>query len=108
MTGGIFEHFFGGGGMGGGGRQAGPKKGKNVQHAVKVTLEEVYKGKTSKLAINRDRICSKCNGKGGEDGAEATCTRCKGRGMVTKMTQLGPGMYSQSTGPCDECNGSGQ
>lgn len=24
------------------------------------------------------------------------------------MTQLGPGMYSQSTGPCDECNGTGQ
>lgn len=32
---------------------------------------------------------------------------CKGRGMRTKMTMLGPGMYSQSTGPCDECDGSG-
>ena len=27
--------------------------------------------------------------------------------MVTKMVQLGPGMYSQSTGPCDNCGGSG-
>lgn len=27
--------------------------------------------------------------------------------MRTRMTQLGPGMYSQSTGPCDECMGSG-
>lgn len=71
MTGGLFEQFFGGG-MGGG-RQAGPKKGKNVQHAVKVTLEEVFKGKTTKLAINRDRICGTCNGKGGKDGAEVTC-----------------------------------
>lgn len=24
------------------------------------------------------------------------------------MRQMGPGMYSQSTGPCDECNGQGE
>ena len=24
------------------------------------------------------------------------------------MTMLGPGMYSQSTGPCSDCNGSGE
>lgn len=28
--------------------------------------------------------------------------------MVTRMTQLGPGMYSQSTGPCSDCGGSGE
>lgn len=27
--------------------------------------------------------------------------------MRTTMTQIGPGMYSQSTGPCDECQGMG-
>jgi DnaJ family protein A protein 2 len=41
----------------GGGRDAGPKKGKSVQHPIKVTLEELYNGKTSKIAVNRDRIC---------------------------------------------------
>ena len=25
-----------------------------------------------------------------------------------KMVQLGPGMYSQSSGPCDECHGKGE
>lgn len=89
-------------------RQAGPKKGKPVQHSIKVTLEEIYKGKTSKIAVNRDRICSTCNGKGGKNGANSTCSGCNGRGMVTKMTMLGPGMYSQSTGPCSECRGSGE
>ena len=39
----IFEAMFGGGG---GRHQRGPQKGKSVQHALKVTLEEVYKGKT--------------------------------------------------------------
>merc|ERR1711939_910463 len=66
------------------------------------------KGKTTKLAINRDRICPKCEGRGGEDGANSTCQACRGRGMRTQMVQLGPGMYSQSTGPCSECGGSGQ
>ena len=50
----IFEAMFGGGGRGG--RQRGPQKGKSVQHAVKVTLEEIYNGKTTKIAVNRDRI----------------------------------------------------
>jgi len=27
--------------------------------------------------------------------------------MKTRMQMLGPGMYSQSTGPCEECGGSG-
>lgn len=42
------------------------------------------------------------------DGANSTCARCKGRGMVTQMTMLGPGMYTQSTGPCGDCNGTGE
>lgn len=28
--------------------------------------------------------------------------------MRTVMRQMGPGMYSQSTGPCDECGGQGE
>lgn len=24
------------------------------------------------------------------------------------MRQMGPGMYSQSTGPCEDCNGAGE
>jgi len=69
--------FFGGGGgfpfgdfegMGGHG-QRGPQKGKSVMHPVKATLEDLYNGKTSKVAVNRERICSKCEGKGGKVGA---------------------------------------
>ena len=76
----IFSQMFGGGmGM----RQQGPKKGKSVEHAIKVTLEEIYKGKTTKIAVNRDRICKTCNGKGGKNGANSTCQGCKGRGMRT-------------------------
>mmetsp|Transcript_16341 Transcript_16341/g.27641 ORF Transcript_16341/g.27641 Transcript_16341/m.27641 type:complete len:365 (+) Transcript_16341:39-1133(+) len=101
----IFSQMFG---FGGRERDQGPKKGKSVQHAIKVTLEEIYNGKQSKIAVNRDRICGKCEGKGGANGANSTCSGCKGRGMRTQMTMLGPGMYSQSTGPCSDCNGTGE
>ena len=84
---------------GGGGRrqqQQGPKKGKPVMHPLKCTLEEIYAGKSTKIAVNRERICQVCDGKGGADGAVQKCTTCRGRGIVTRMVQLGPGMYSQS------------
>jgi DnaJ-class molecular chaperone len=79
-----------------GGAGAGPKKGKPVMHPMKLTLEEIYNGKNTKIAVNRERICAKCDGKGGKEGAVEKCGTCKGRGMVIRMQQLGPGMYTQS------------
>jgi DnaJ family protein A protein 2 len=101
LLGGLF-------GMGRRQQQTGPKKGKPVMHPIKLTLEEIYTGKTTKIAVNRERICTGCNGIGGKEGAVKKCDACKGRGMVMKMTMLGPGMYSQSSGPCDECRGQGE
>ena len=79
----IFSMF------GGGGRaqqqRRGPQKGKPVQYPLKVTLEEIYAGKKTKIAVNRERICTVCNGIGGKEGAVQKCPDCKGRGMVTKM-----------------------
>ena len=51
----IFDLF----GMGGGKSQgkSGPKKGKSVLHPVKATLEDLYNGKNTKVAVSRDRIC---------------------------------------------------
>lgn len=101
----IFDLF----GMGGGRKQqSGPKKGKSVLHPVKATLADLYNGKTTKVAVNRERICSKCNGAGGKPGAVQSCSGCKGRGMKTVMQMLGPGMYTQSTSPCDDCRGTGE
>lgn len=54
-------------------------------HPMKLTLEEVYGGKTTKIAVNRERICAKCDGKGGKDGAVQKCGTCKGRGQVIRM-----------------------
>ena len=52
--------------MFGGGRSkpSGPRKGKDMAHALKVSLEDLYKGKVSKLALQKQIICEKCDGKG--------------------------------------------
>lgn len=68
----------------------------------------MYNGKTTKIVVNRDRTCSKCNGVGGKAGAVETCKGCNGRGMKTTMQMIGPGMYSQRTGPCEDCGGQGE
>lgn len=96
--------------FGGGGRQkqSGPKKGKSVLQAIKVTLADLYNGKVSKIVVSRDRICNKCDGKGGKAGAVVNCGGCKGRGIKVVMQQLGPGMYTQSQRPCDDCGGQGE
>lgn len=82
------------------------KRTSDTSFTLKVSLEDLYNGTTKKIAINRDRICSSCEGRGGSK--VNTCPQCKGKKMVTKVTQMGPGMYSQSTGPCDQCRGQGK
>jgi len=79
---------------------------KPIARKIECTLADVFNGNTFDIEVPRQRICVACNGIGGSDAsAVRTCTGCKGRGMKTVMRQMGPGMYSQSTVPCDECGG---
>ncbi|KAK9762371.1 Type I HSP40 co-chaperone [Basidiobolus ranarum] len=105
----LFSQFFGGGFFGGGGsrQHSGPKRGKDVHHALKVSLEDLYKGKTSKLALQKNVICSSCKGKGGKEEAVKICPTCNGRGIRIVHRQLGP-MVQQIQQHCQDCNGEGQ
>ncbi|GAA6000106.1 hypothetical protein JCM10207_006054 [Rhodosporidiobolus poonsookiae] len=108
----LFSQLFGGGGgfFGGGGRGGrpqGPRKGKDLVHRIKVSLEDLYKGKTTKLALQKHVLCGKCKGKGGKEGAVKTCQSCKGQGIKIVLRQMGP-MVQQIQQPCGECNGEGE
>jgi len=92
----LFSMFFGGGG-GGRGRSAGPRKGPSLQHALKVSLNDLYNGKTVKLAINRKVIVGESN----------QCSTCHGQGAVMEMRQIGPGMITQMQRACSDCGGQG-
>jgi len=102
----IFSMFFGGG-RGGGGRR-GPTRGEDITHPLKASLEDLYNGKTVKLAINRNKLCEECDGRGGKEGCEKACYDCQGRGMKIQLRQIGPGMVQQIQSGCSTCSGSGK
>jgi DnaJ family protein A protein 2 len=91
----LFSMFFGGGG----GRRGPPavRKGPSTQHPLKVSLEDLYNGKTVKLAINRKVIV----------GEVKECERCGGQGAVLELRQIGPGMVTQMQRACSSCQGQG-
>jgi DnaJ-class molecular chaperone len=60
-----------GGGRGRGGR----RKGEDVVHPLKVSLEELYNGTTKKLSLAKNVICSKC------DGCAARCAAAAAAGV---------------------------
>ncbi|KAK4943812.1 Type I HSP40 co-chaperone [Elasticomyces elasticus] len=109
----LFAQFFGGGsafgGMFGGGgmRESGPKKARTIHHVHKVSLEDIYRGKVSKLALQKSVICPACEGRGGKEGAVKTCTGCNGAGMKTMMRQMGP-MIQRFQTICPDCQGEGE
>lgn len=101
----IFDMFFGGGG---GRRHKGPRKGKDVVHQLTVSLEDLYNGATRKLALQKNVICEKCEGRGGKEGAVGKCNTCRGTGMQVRVHQLGPGMIQQVQTVCSDCHGEGE
>ena len=112
----LFAQFFGGGGGFGGGlggmfggmnQPRGPQKAKTIFHTHHVSLEDIYRGKISKLALQRSIICTKCEGRGGKEGSVRKCTGCDGHGMKTMMRQMGP-MIQRFQTVCPDCNGEGE
>ncbi|KAL1841298.1 hypothetical protein VTJ49DRAFT_7243 [Mycothermus thermophilus] len=109
----LFASFFGGMGGGFGGmfsgmhQQRGPAKAKTIHHVHQVSLEDMYRGKVSKLALQRSIVCPKCEGRGGKEGAVRKCMSCDGHGMKTMMRQMGP-MIQRFQTVCPDCNGEGE
>jgi len=107
----IFSSFFGGG-MGsffGGGGNRGPRKTEDIAHDLQVSLEDLYKGKTSKLAVTRNVLCTKCSGKGTKSTeGPVKCKGCAGRGIRLVQRQIGPGMIQQMQVQCPDCSGQGE
>lgn len=98
-----FAGFFGGGG-----RRGGIRKGPSMQMHYDVTLEDLYNGKEQAFNIKRKVVCKKCRGTGAKGGETQRCPRCKGRGTVTTVQQLGPGFNVQMQQTCDKCGGKGK
>lgn len=101
----IFEMFGGGGGRGRG--PQGPRRGENVVHRLKVSLEELYRGATRKLSLQRNVKCGPCSGVGTKSGRRYPCEACGGSGIQVSMRPLGPGMMQQIQHACGSCRQTG-
>ena len=71
-------------------------------------MEDLYKGKLVKLAVQRQKVCSGCDGTGAKSSrASTSCPQCRGNGVEVKLRQLGPGMVQQIQTACSKCSGTG-
>ncbi|RPB18904.1 HSP40/DnaJ peptide-binding protein [Terfezia boudieri ATCC MYA-4762] len=108
----MSDGMFSGRGIGGGklcGRgltQQVPKRSRDIVNRVKVPLEDIYKGKATKLTIQKNVICPKCEGRGAKEGAINKCTGCNGAREKTVMRQIGLVLQRVHIS-CSECNGKG-
>ncbi|XP_070536901.1 dnaJ homolog subfamily A member 1-like [Ptychodera flava] len=100
----IFDMFFGGGSR----RHQRERRGKDVVHQLSVSLEDMYNGAVRKLALQKNVICDKCEGRGGKKGAIEKCPNCRGSGMQVRVQHIGPGMVQQIQSMCHECHGQGE
>lgn len=106
----VYNSFFGGMFGGGGGRSRGGKRrGEDVVHHLQISLEDLYNGKTKKIALTKDVLCSACNGSGAKAGVTPKkCDGCDGHGVKVVVKPIGPGMVQQMQVVCPTCKGKGE
>ncbi|KAI4532154.1 hypothetical protein MG293_017419 [Ovis ammon polii] len=89
-------------------KEGGAGGGSGSPMDIFVTLEDLYNGATRKLALQKNVICDRCEGRGGKKGAVECCPNCRGPGMQIRIHQIGPGMVQQIQSVCMECQGHGE
>merc|ERR1719199_452921 len=93
-----FAEMMGRRGRGGGGGRSRTKKGENMVHPLKVTLDQIMKGSSRTLRLTR-RVIDQ------QKGVES-CASCGGRGAKIQTIRMGP-MIQQVQKTCDVCGGNG-
>ena len=107
--GGAFGSAFGGfGGFGGG--QQGPRtmRGRDIRTRVRLSLEEIARGCTKEVSIERNRPCPVCGGNGTKNSSDIkTCPTCKGSGQVQNVVNS---LFGRTVAyaTCPQCGGEGK
>lgn len=104
----IFARMFNFGGPFGGAR--GKPRGPDARMDIEVTLEDIFAGTVKEVPFTRQAVCVHCQGSGADDapGSVATCTTCRGSGVLVHEQQIMPGFVQRSQGPCPACGGQGR
>ncbi|CCC68587.1 hypothetical protein NCAS_0B05030 [Naumovozyma castellii] len=93
-----------------------PKRSPDVKIPLKMTIQELYNGKTFKFKFKRNVICDNCEGLGWrrrKNGQvtvppEVECKLCKGQGFTEKVRMLAPGFATREKRKCKQCDGKGK
>ena len=102
----IFESIFGRGG-GGGFSGFSQSRGSDILYQTTVTLEDVLHGKQINIELQKQIICSTCNGSRCKPGTNMKrCSSCKGQGQIRQTRNMGFASFV-STSPCPTCRGQG-
>jgi len=82
----LFGDLFPGFGTGTSRRRVRPRRGRDVDYPLEVTLEEAYHGTNRILGLQTEEPCPGCNGTGKIQ--NVLCSECRGAGMATRLKQL--------------------
>jgi molecular chaperone DnaJ len=98
----TYSYSFSGGGEGfdslldellrGGGRtsthsrRAQPRRGRDIEQPVEITLEEAFSGTSRLLSLQTEEACATCHGNGRIQ--NALCSVCKGQGVVAATRRI--------------------
>lgn len=109
MGGGLFDEIFSDlgfdffGGRGRSSRGGKGRRGRDLEIAVAITLEEAASGVEKTITVPRYETCSACSGSGAKPGSKKnTCPQCKGAGK----TVVSSGFF-QLAQTCSRCGGEG-
>lgn len=84
------------------------KRGKDIKIDIEISLEDVLRGFNRNIALRKDVVCSRCQGKGAEPNTKTNeCSSCGGTGQVQEVKRTFLGSFTKWT-ICPECKGEGQ
>ncbi len=67
-------------------RRAQPRRGRDIESPLEVTLEEAYHGTSRTLSLQVEEPCSSCQGSGRIQ--NMPCSTCQGAGIVAQVKRL--------------------
>ncbi|KAI9019441.1 hypothetical protein CLU79DRAFT_251440 [Phycomyces nitens] len=81
-------------------------RSKSLTCPIKLTLEELYTGKITKISLQKHVVCPKCNGTGDNDRVLKACQSCNGCGVRSFNYKAGSKPQSIDLS-CNDCHGMG-
>ncbi|SCW04251.1 LAFE_0H09406g1_1 [Lachancea fermentati] len=87
-----------------------PRRTSDVHIPMRLSMKELYNGRTVRFQAKRNIVCNRCEGSGIRKRARhaAKCGSCDGQGVKQRLRRVGPGFVTRETVECEHCLGLGR